>query len=499
MNINDKSQNQENISAFETKKGTINDLKEEDDFQEDIEINNKIRNTLFVLICLEYGISCWDAGIIPQQVKNLHKDFNDIGDSRFGLFGSIDFIGRIIGAAFMAFLINKINRKILFSSCCFFKGITLIISLFSGNYILNLITRLISGIPQTLLTSYGTIWTDQYGKKKRRTMMLPILQLSTILGLIMGYGLAILSEFILGDSEFHSWRLSFVIEGVALVVFGIIFLFYPNLYFSTSFYLKEDDDNKGREKSVQEIAKERYQNNFSNFLKQIPQILCLKIFMLISIGNTVAFLCMRIIQFYADLYMEKVLDVTGSVKNTLYIVLSLSGPISGVIICGAICSKIGGYATKKGMIFIIIINILGCISSHFISLTLNSFVSLSACWIFLFFYAGVTPLQNGVIIASLPKKLKGNGYSINIFLLNLLGSFPSSYVFGLISDGLQKHYPDEGVKYRKTMMISMLYNYVGLILIIFGGIIRLRLSRELENNEEENGKQFENNEGLGVN
>ena len=181
MNINDKSQNQENISAFETKKGTINDLKEEDDFQEDIEINNKIRNTLFVLICLEYGISCWDAGIIPQQVKNLHKDFNDIGDSRFGLFGSIDFIGRIIGAAFMAFLINKINRKILFSSCCFFKGITLIISLFSGNYILNLITRLISGIPQTLLTSYGTIWTDQYGKKKRRTMMLPILQLSTIL------------------------------------------------------------------------------------------------------------------------------------------------------------------------------------------------------------------------------------------------------------------------------------------------------------------------------
>ena len=49
------------------------------------------------------------------------------------------------------------------------------------------------------------------------------------------------------------------------------------------------------------------------------------------------------------------------------------------------------------------------------------------------------------------------------------------------------------------MMISMLYNYVGLILIIFGGIIRLRLSRELENNEEENGKQFENNEGLGVN
>ena len=44
-------------------------------------------------------------------------------------------------------------------------------------------------------------------------------------------------------------------------------------------------------------------------MKQLPKILCTKLYILMSIGNTVAFFGMRVIQFYADKYMEIVLDV----------------------------------------------------------------------------------------------------------------------------------------------------------------------------------------------
>ena len=365
-NDESKSPLSPNIPSFETEKGKkkkIEDDFDEENEEEEITISDKIRNSLFVLLCIEYCISSCDGGIVPQQNKNLQIDFEDEGDSRVGLFGSIDYIGRILGAVLMSFLINKIDRKIFMSGCCIIKGIILIISFFAGNYFINLITRLLSGIPQTLLTSYGTLWTDQFGKKKRRTLMLPLLQFAALLGIMVGYGLGILSNFILGKSNFHGWRLSFIIEGIGLGVIGIIIIFYPKIYFSSTFYLNEDDDYKGKEKSVQEISREMNENGGKeSFWNQLPKILCIKIYLFMTISNTVAFFGMRVIQFYADKYMDLVLNISQNIKFILYIILCMTGPVFGILICGIICSKIGGYGSKNGMIFILILNIIACIS-----------------------------------------------------------------------------------------------------------------------------------------
>ena len=461
----------------------------EEESSEDIILDNKLRQTLFYLFCIEYCISSCDGGIVPQQNINMQKDFHSEDDeSEVGLFGSIDYIGRIFGALLMSFLINKIHRRFFFGGCCIFKAITLIIALFTPNYYVNLIMRFLSGIPQTLLTSYGTIWVDQFGKRKSRTMMLPIFQFSALLGIIVGYGLGIMSDEILGkDGPFHGWRLSFGIEGIILGMLGFIFLFYPKLYFSSTFYLNEGDDFKGKEKSWEEFAKERNERKIEKSLwKQMPKILCTKIFIFMSIGNTVGFFGMRVIQFYADKFMEFVLDVETSQKFIYYIVLCMTGPVFGIIICGLICSKIGGYSSRNGMIFILILNVIACISSSFITISLNQFISLSTAWLFLFCFAAATPLQGGIIIACLPKELKGNGYSINMFFLNAIGSFPSSYVYALICDYINVHYPEQGnMRYRTTLMITMFYNYFGLIMVGIASIFRFRLTGDLGSSENE--------------
>ena len=474
---------------------------EEDIEKEEITINDKARNSIFIILCIEYCISSCDGGIVPQQNKHLQHDFEDNGDSRVGLFGSIDYIGRIFGAVVMSLLINRIDRKLFLAGSCFLKSITLIISLFYEKYYLNLLTRLLSGIPQTLLTSYGTIWTDQFGKRKKRTMMLPILQFAALLGIIVGYCLGILSDKILSKNNkdvnnnhpYYGWRLSFGVEGVGLGIIGIIILFYKKIYFSTTFYLNEDDDYKGREKSDLEIAKEKNESGgWKAFLEQFPKIMCNKIFFFMSISNTVAFFGMRIIQFYADKYMELVLKISKKIKFFLYIILCMTGPVVGILICGIICSKIGGYTSKNGMIFILALNIIACVSSVFITATLNSWISLSASWLYLFCLAAVTPLQGGVIIASLPKDLKGNGFSINMFFLNLIGSFPSSYVYGLIADYFKVHDPEQkDMRYRTAMIITMYYNYFGLILAGIAGILRLNLKGELGSDMDEETKKIE--------
>ena len=134
-----------------------------------------------------------------------------------------------------------------------------------------------------------------------------------------------------------------------------------------------------------------------------------------SIGNTVAIFGVRVIQFYADKYMEIVLDVDKNVKFIYFIVLCITGPILGILVVGFIMQKIGGYGSRNGMIFIIVLNAVASIVSMIFPASLNTFISLASAWIYLFCLAAVSPLQGGVIIASLPKELKGNGYAINIF------------------------------------------------------------------------------------
>jgi hypothetical protein len=327
------------------------------------------------------------------------------------------------------------------------------------------------------------------------------------LGIVFGYGIGLISDIFLSKGNIYGWRLSFGIEGVILGILGIIFLFYPNLYFSSTFYLNKDDDYQGKEKSIFQIAEERSKAQGENsFCKQFPKILCNKIFLFMSIGNTVAFFCMRVLQFYAEIFMDKVLDVKKNLRFIFFILLVLAGPVIGILICGIICKKIGGYESKNGMKFILILNILASVSSSLITIALNSFLSLSMAWIFLFCYASCTPLQGGIIIASLPKELKGNGYSINMFLLNCIGSFPSSYIYALISDAFQDYYynkhPNENsnMKYRHSLTVTMLYSYFGLTMIIIASILRFKLKGDLgssenkqieeEKEEEEEGEDY---------
>ena len=483
--------------------------------KESIVLNTKHRQLIFILICVEYCISSCDGGIVPQQNKNIQYNFKDPGESRVGLFSSIDYVGRIAGAIVMSVLIDKIDRRIFFSSCCILKSLTLFVSTCTENYYWNLIARLLSGIPQTLLTSYGTIWADQFCRRKRRSLVLALFQLFALGGVLVGYGIGIVCDVIIPvpdevkkyseekrDKTQHrfyylGWRLAFSIEGVIMAILGFIVFLCPPIFFSSTFYLNENndqdgDDNIGREKSLTQIKREKEetkgQSKFLIFLKQLPKILCTKIFIFISIGNTVAFFGMRVIQFYADKYMELVLMVDKNVKFIYYTVICITGPILGVLIIGIIIQKIGGYGSRKGMILILVLNAIGAVVSIIFTSTLNIFVSLASAWIYLFCLAAVTPLHGGIIIASLHKELKGNGYSVNMFFLNALGSFPSSFVFALICDFIKEKYDQSNMRYRTTMRIVMFYNFVGLALIITGAIFRFRIKGELvaENIEKDN-------------
>ena len=471
-----------------------NNNKKDIDFQL-VEINNKMRTTIYICLVLINTFSSCDGGIIPQQNTNIKKDFGNENDNTLvGFFGSVDYIGRVIGALIFSFILGKMNRKIILFLTLILKAITLFIAVPFGGSIINIIFRGISGISQVFYTSYLPVWCDQYGKKKQRTLMVMFMQLGNPFGIIIGYGIAMVCDMITKNSNYHGWRVAFGFEGVILVICAFIIFCFNKKYFSEKFVLI--DDNIGKE----EIKKEEEESdkkliNFKNILK----ILCNKLFLFTTLSNSISFFGLGIVQYWGDQYMEIILKIEGNLRFVIFAVLCLLGPILGMIFGGIVCSKLGGYNKKKAMIFVMIITAIASIISSFITINDNMAVFIIFTLSYLFFICAPISPESGIIISSLDNHLRGDGFALSNSLLNLLGSFPSSYIFGALSDlyesKLSKELVENNKHYVYAWFTCMAYNYVGVILIIIAGCFRFKIKGDLSSNPEE---EIENIEGIDI-
>ena len=457
-----------------------------------IGINDKARNTIYAVLVLISAFSSCDGGIIPQQNSKIKEDFKDNDNALVGFFGSVDYIGRVIGAIVFSFILGKVNRKFVLFITLILKAITLLISLIFKGAIINIIFRGISGISQVFYTSYLPVWCDQYGKKKNRTLMVMLIQLGNPLGIILGYGIGMACEKML-PGAYHGWRLGFGIEGVILIICAIIIIFFKKQYFSEKFILI--DDNIGKEEKKEEEDTTNKPKSKSN----IPKILCNKLFLFTTLSNSVSFFGMGIVQYWGDKYMELVLKIETTLRFILFGGLCLLGPILGIAFGGILTSKLGGYNKRKAMILTVILLIIAAVISCLITIGNNTVVFIVFGWCYLFFLCAAIPPESGIIIASLENNLRGDGFALSNSILNLIGSFPSSYAFGALLDVFKNKMSKEDVDnykhYVYTMLTCMGLNFAGVIFIIIACIYRFKIKGDLSTNPEE---EITDTENIGV-
>ena len=104
-------------------------------------------------------------------------------------------------------------------------------------------------------------------------------------------------------------------------------------------------------------------------------------------------------------------------------------------------------------------------------------------WTYLFGIGNVIPPLSGIIISCLDNNLRGDGFSLCNFLNNLLGNFPSSYAYSLLADLFHNKYSENNEYLRYAWMVTMTYNFVGLILVFIAGIFRFGIKGDLSEKE----------------
>lgn len=203
------------------------------------ELNRKIRWILFFLFAMLNLLMNFDHGTVPAATEQL-KNYLNLSDSQLGLFGSLVFIGVIIGSLISLSIINTFNRKYILLIFLMLCGLFLILFTKTKYYILLCIDRIIIGIFQAFISIYLPLWCEQFGVEKRKTLMLALIQVVAPLGVLIGYIVTATLNMNLNSLPYFGeikkderWLYSFYIQSILIWGLSLCLLFFSNKYFNS--------------------------------------------------------------------------------------------------------------------------------------------------------------------------------------------------------------------------------------------------------------------------
>lgn len=437
-------------------------------------ISRTFRWIIFTLLILILLVCNLDQGAISGSTTDVKLHFG-ISDTQLGTFGSIVFIGNPIGCIFSLSIINYFNRKysliltLSLNVVCIYGIVTL------KEFYLVLLCRVISGFSVSFVGIYTPVWCDQFGIKKKRSLMIALVHIFSPIGYISGY--------ILGSLT--SWRECLIIQNIlTIILIGIIAVFINKEYFSLTVMPISSNEHQvisGREINPDEISLfedvseiEHRDISKESFYSHIKTCLTSKVFIFTNIGLTVIYFIVSGIQFWINDYLENVLFIESkSMRLYLFGVICSTSPPLGIIIGGFITTYIGGYESKRAPLIPIIGSMIVSLFANFIIITNNIPAFSFFLWIYLFFGSLILPTLTGIILCSVPKEFAGSASALSTFIYNIFGKFPSPSVYGWIKD-MKTPYP------KLPMGFIANSAFLGLIAFIIAGKYHRQKFKEFE-------------------
>ena len=218
----------------------------------EVVLKRSIRWIIMFLYILINMIMMIDTGLFSSASTKI-KYALKIDDKKFGLFGSCNHSGRILGTISFIFIFNIFNRKYLLLIPLFINSFS--IALFTITDIIPLLfmARIINGFCTTFGFIYFPIWIDQFGIQTKKTVMMSLIQIASPLGMVLGYTM----NTFLGSDK---WKMTLLIESISLFFFVSIILLIPKKYFSKKLCFKQHFDGIKKIKQMKNLKIKKNSN-----------------------------------------------------------------------------------------------------------------------------------------------------------------------------------------------------------------------------------------------
>ena len=437
--------------------------------------------SIFSLFIINNILISLDLGSIPASTSNLYEILKS--NQEIALFGSLVFLGSLLGALLSFYLFNIIHKKklLIFSMI----GISICLSTFilSKNIFFLLSNRLILGIFQAFVIIYLPLWCNQYGINNSKTIMILIGRLTMPIGIFIGYLIA--SLFISYDN-IKGWKYCFIVQSIAIFVMSLIFIKVPNYFFDNKLFFDKNSNINDEEQQFLIKNNDEENNNsncfllsdepqgFENIMKTAIKLTKHKIFLYTSFSLSIFYFTITGFLYWISDYMTHNLNIHSPKLRLLYFsIIYFSSQIIGIFFGGFIINYIGGYNDKKLYTLCIILSIFFVINGIILNFCniVKFFILFS--WFALFYVGTILPILAGIIISCLDNNLQASGNSFTLFIITFFGYFPSPYIYGAILDLMK----DKG---KISMIFNMGYSTIAIILMIFCTRLKFKIERKKE-------------------
>ena len=425
---NNQSKSKTNSKYKGSRSSDFDDIIDEENL---IELSPRGRNIVFVLYLISNILISMDHGSIPASINELRQ--LTTYDQSIGLFGSLVYLGNIIGSMIFFQLINIYNRKLLLLISLLGNTICLFTFVLIENIPFLFINRILVGMLQSYITIYMPVWCNQFGLQTQRNYMIGLIQLVSPIGIFLGYFIA---SVCINDQIYGGWKFAFFVQGFLILFLNIFFLFVPKNFFSKYYY--SVGETKEEEKIVKKTDEEvlnMSHNEDLNYLEKIKVLMDYKVFIYSVISMSILIYIITGVQYWVTDYLDQILGIKSQ-KDRLFLftVACFTAPVMGVLIGTEIKNKFCQQNMQKSLIFCSILGILASICSIPVPITLRLSYFIVFMWLVLFFGAGIVPVLTSIIINSVPEEHIASANSMTNLITNALGYLPSPYVYGILSD-----------------------------------------------------------------
>ena len=413
----------------------------------DKKLSENIIWLLMYIISTIHGLMVIVPGMLSSCITEMKSEFN-LNDKEFGMFGTVNGFGSLLGSLAFTLVIERINHKCLICTMLLINCLCHFAFFFKLEYLILLMSRFICGFVCVFCFIYFPMWVDRFAMKKWINFMQTFVQVANTIGHIFGYFIFLL----LGGKQ---WKYGFLIESLSISSLVFIMILIPFKYYDKNYINPENIQTK--------TDNDKDNNELQEKETIIKDILCNIPYILVTLyrGNRL-FIWVAINFWYSDYLQNSLLEKDPQVIFWSYSTTMVIASLIGNILGGVVINKIGG--TKSKHIYVAM-GVLQFICVVFglcapFSTSVLIFTILMSFYILINSAAGI--LSISASFAVMPKTLKGTATGIYSLVVNLIAFLPAPYAYAFI-----KNLFNNGTY---IMIILMLYGLFGVFEIMIADI-----------------------------
>ena len=121
-------------------------------------------NRYFKVLFAAILIMSIDLGILPACSVNMQQELG-IDNWKFGLLGSVVYLGQTLGAVMSSVMLEKVPPQIFLFVCIVSNILTLLYFTYTSDFTNLLLCRMLTGLFQIFFGVYQPVWADAFGNE----------------------------------------------------------------------------------------------------------------------------------------------------------------------------------------------------------------------------------------------------------------------------------------------------------------------------------------------